>query len=84
MFPSEDHPLPAPYELDNQMDTTEDLVLKRLGSCSLMSNWPKSFMALKKSHNLLLEGEDVSVLCTYFHTMLPLEYGILYILMIIV
>ena len=27
-FPSEDHPLPAPYELDNQMDTTEDLVVQ--------------------------------------------------------
>ena len=26
MFPLEDCPLPAPYELDNQMDTTEDLV----------------------------------------------------------
>ena len=26
MFPSEDRLLPAPYELDNQMDTTEDLV----------------------------------------------------------
>ena len=25
-FPSEDRPLPAPYELDNQMDTTKDLV----------------------------------------------------------
>ena len=25
-FPLEDHPLPAPYELDNHMDTTEDLV----------------------------------------------------------
>ena len=25
-FPSEDRPLPASYELDNQMDTTEDLV----------------------------------------------------------
>ena len=37
-------------------------------------------MALKKSRNLLLEGEDVSAPCTYFHTMLPLEHGILYIL----
>ena len=26
MFPLKDRPLPAPYELDNQMDTTEDLV----------------------------------------------------------
>ena len=25
---SEDRPLPAPYELDNQMDTTEDLVVQ--------------------------------------------------------
>ena len=49
-----------------------------------MSNWPKSFTALKKSRNLLLEGEDVSALCTYFHTMLPLENGILYILMVVV
>ena len=23
MFPSEDRPLPAPYELDNQMDVTD-------------------------------------------------------------
>ena len=85
-FPSEDRPLPATYELDNQMDTTEDLVTQdpEAGSCSLMSNWPKSFMALKKSRNLLLEGEDVSALCTYFHTMLPLEHGILYTLIVVV
>ena len=25
---SEDRPLPAPYELDNQMDVTEDLVIQ--------------------------------------------------------
>ena len=28
MFPLEDRPLPAPYELDNQMDVTEDLVVQ--------------------------------------------------------
>ena len=27
---------------------------------------------------------SVSALCTYFHTMLPLEHGILYILMVVV
>ena len=27
MFPLEDCPLPAPYELDNQMDVTEDLAI---------------------------------------------------------
>ena len=28
MFPLEDHPLPAPYELDNQMDVTENLAVQ--------------------------------------------------------
>ena len=42
------------------------------------------YSSQKESHNLLLEGEDISALCTYFHTMLPLEHGILYILMIVV
>ena len=33
---------------------------------------------------ILEDGDCVSAPCTYFHTMLPLEHGILYILMIVV
>ena len=34
--------------------------------------------------SVVASNPTVSVLCTYFHTMLPLEHGILYILIVVV
>ena len=71
---------PAPYELDDRMDITEDPVAQDPETASIVltdEQLAEELLVPKRDRNLLLEGEDVSALCTYFHTMLPLEHGIL-------
>ena len=75
----EGHTQPAPYELDDQMDVTEDPIVQDPEASGVMltdEQLAEELYGPQTGCNLLLEGEDVSASCTYFHIMLPLEHDI--------